>query len=51
MTFNRAVIVIVAPLGGLFADHAGTRTALVVAATVFGAATLALALSPFRRAV
>lgn len=49
-SFNRAVIVIVAPVGGLLADHVGTRPALVTAAAVFAASTLLLATSPFRRA-
>jgi MFS family permease len=45
-SFNRAVIVIVAPLGGLLADHAGMRPTLVIAAIIFAAATLLLAASP-----
>jgi MFS family permease len=49
-SFNRAVIVVVAPLGGLLADHAGMRTALVVAAGAFAVPTLLLAASPFRSA-
>ncbi|MEJ3656714.1 MFS transporter [Actinomycetes bacterium KLBMP 9759] len=49
-SFNRAVIVVVAPLGGLLADSAGVRPALVVAAAVFGASALMLAVSSFRRA-
>jgi predicted MFS family arabinose efflux permease len=49
-SFNRAVIVIVAPIGGLLADHAGMRPALVIAATIFATATLLLAASPFRGA-
>lgn len=47
-SFNRAVIVIVAPLGGLLAVQAGNRSALVAAAIVFSAAVLLLAASPFR---
>jgi predicted MFS family arabinose efflux permease len=46
-SFNRAVFVIVAPLGGLLADHAGMRPTLVIAAIIFAAATLLLAASPF----
>jgi MFS family permease len=49
-SFNRAVIVVVAPLGGLLADQAGMRPALVIAATIFAAAALLLAASPFRGA-
>ncbi|GAA5146857.1 MFS transporter [Nocardioides marinquilinus] len=48
-SFNRAVIVVVAPLGGLLAVQAGERTALAVAAGIFAVAVLALAASPFRR--
>ena len=47
-SFNRAVIVVVAPLGGLLAVQAGNRTALAVTAVVFALAALMLALSPFR---
>ncbi|MDT9593641.1 MFS transporter [Nocardioides zeae] len=46
---NRAVIVVVAPLGGLLADRAGDRFALGVAAAVFAVAVAVLAASPFRR--
>ncbi|WP_232660384.1 MFS transporter [Pseudonocardia sp. TRM90224] len=49
-SFNRAVIVVVAPLGGLLADGAGMRPALVVAAAVFAASAIMLAASSFRRA-
>jgi MFS family permease len=49
-SFNRAVVVVVAPLGGLLADRTGNRTALVVAAAVFGLAAAWLAVSPFRGA-
>ena len=48
-SFNRAVIVIVAPLGGLLAVQAGNRTALVVAAVIFAGTVALLAGSPFRR--
>lgn len=48
-SFNRAVIVVVAPLGGLLADHLGTRPALVLASAVFAVAAVVLATSPFRR--
>ncbi len=47
-SFNRAVIVLVAPLGGLLAVQAGNRTALVAAAVIFGIAVVMLAASPFR---
>ena len=49
-SFNRAVMVVVAPLGGLLAVQAGNRTALVVAAAVFALTVLLLAASPFRSA-
>lgn len=49
-SFNRAVIVVVAPLGGLLADQAGMRPALVVASVVFAIAAVLLAASPFRTA-
>lgn len=49
-SFNRAVIVVVAPLGGLLAVQLGARQALLTAALVFLAATLILAASPFRHA-
>ena len=48
-SFNRAVVVIVAPLGGLLAVQVGNRPALVVAAAVFGLSALMLVASPFRR--
>ena len=44
---NRAVIVVVAPLGGLLAVQAGNRAALVVAAVVFAVSVAVLV--PFRR--
>ncbi len=47
-SFNRAVVVIAAPLGGLLAVQVGNRPALVVAAAVFGLAALMLVASPFR---
>lgn len=49
-SFNRAVIVVVAPLGGLLAARTGNRTALLVAAVVFAGSALVLAVSPFRGA-
>lgn len=49
-SFNRAVIVVVAPLGGLLADHLGVRPALVLASAVFAFAVVMLAASPFRKA-
>ena len=42
-SFNRAVVVVVAPLAGLFADQVGLRPALVVAAVVFALAVSVLA--------
>jgi len=42
-SFNRAVVVVVAPLAGLFADQFGLRPALVVAAVVFALAVSVLA--------
>lgn len=47
---NRAVIVVVAPLGGLLAVQAGIRPALLVAAATFLLAVAILAASPFRTA-
>lgn len=47
-SFNRAVIVVVAPLGGFLADQAGNRAALGVAVIVFVVAVVILAASPFR---
>lgn len=49
-SFNRAVIVVVAPLGGLLADLAGARPALLLAAAVFGLSAVVLLFSPFRTA-
>lgn len=49
-SFNRAVIVVVAPLGGWLADRAGLRPALLVAAAIFLLAAVMLARSPFRQA-
>lgn len=49
-SINRAVIVVVAPLGGLLADRVGMRTALLVAAVIFAASAVALAASAFRHA-
>ena len=48
--FNRAVMVVVAPLGGLLAVQVGNRAALAVAAAVFAVVVVWLAASPFRRA-
>jgi MFS family permease len=42
-SFNRAVVVVVAPLAGLLADQHGLRPALVVAAVVFALAVAVLA--------
>ena len=49
-SLNRAVIVVVSPLAGLLADRLGFVLALCVATAIFAAATLILALSPFRHA-
>jgi MFS family permease len=50
-SFNRAVVVVVAPLAGLFADRLGLRPAIVVAAGVFALATAILLVSPLRKDV
>ena len=47
-SFNRAVIVVIAPLGGLLAVQAGNRTAFAVAVVIFAVAVVLLAASPFR---
>ena len=47
-SFNRAVVVVVAPLGGLLAVQAGNRTALVAAVVIFAVAVVLLVASPFR---
>ena len=49
-SFNRAVIVVFAPLGGLLAVQVGNRAALVVASVVFALVVLGLLASPFRTA-
>lgn len=49
-SFNRAVIVVVAPLGGLLADLTSARSALLLAAGLFGLSAVMLLLSPFRTA-
>jgi MFS family permease len=41
-SFNRAVVVVVAPLAGLLADQYGLRPALVGAAVVFAVAVAVL---------
>lgn len=48
-SFNRAVVVVVAPLGGLLAARTGNREALVAAAVVFAISVAMLLASPFRR--
>jgi MFS family permease len=48
--FNRAVMVVVAPLGGLLAVQVGNRAALAAAAAGFAVVVVWLAASPFRRA-
>jgi predicted MFS family arabinose efflux permease len=50
-SFNRTVIVVVAPLAGWFADGLGLRPAIVVAAGVFALATAILLASPLRKDV
>ena len=49
-SFNRAVIVVVAPLAGLLADRLGIRPALFFAAVVFAVAVAILAAAPPLRA-
>jgi predicted MFS family arabinose efflux permease len=49
-SFNRAVIVAVSPVAGVLAEVVGYRPTLGVAAAIFIASALSLALSPFRRA-
>lgn len=49
-SFNRAVVVVVAPLAGLFADRVGMRPALIVAAVIFAVSMAMLAAWPLRRA-
>lgn len=49
-SFNRAAVVVGAPVGGLLADAAGSRVALATAAAGMTVAALALAVSPFRHA-
>lgn len=49
-SFNRAAIVVGAPLGGLLAEATNSRTALAVSATGVALAALTLAASPFRHA-
>lgn len=48
-SFNRAVIVVVAPLAGLLADQAGNRPALLLAGLTFAVAAVMLGASSFRR--
>ncbi|WP_446665821.1 MFS transporter [Flexivirga sp. B27] len=48
--FNRAVIVVFAPVAGLLATVIGTRASLLVAAGVFALAVVVLAASPVRQA-
>jgi hypothetical protein len=49
-SLNRAMIVVGAALGGLFADAVGQRLALAVSAAGFLAIAVGMGLSPFRRA-
>lgn len=47
-SFNRAIMVVVAPLGGLLAVQTSNRLALVCSAGVFAAVVVVLAMSPVR---
>ena len=47
-SFNRAILVVGAPLGGLLAVQTSNRTALVVATAVFALVVVAQVLSPIR---
>jgi predicted MFS family arabinose efflux permease len=49
-SFNRAMIVIAAPLGGLLADRAGNRTTLVATAVGFALVAAAMGASRMRNA-
>jgi predicted MFS family arabinose efflux permease len=49
-SFNRAAVVVGAPLGGLFVDAVGLRPALWLGAAGIGAAGVLLAASGFRTA-
>ena len=49
-SLNRAVVVVVSPIAGLFADRVGFGQALGSAVVIFAVSALLLALSPFRRA-
>ena len=49
-SLNRAVVVVVSPIAGLFADSVGFGQALGSAVVIFAASAMMLALSPFRRA-
>lgn len=49
-SLNRAVVVVMAPVGGLLAVRAGLHPALLVAAAIFLLAAVILAASPFRTA-
>ena len=49
-SINRAMIVVGAPLGGVFADAIGYRPMLYIAAAGFGVVSVLLAISPFRSA-
>ena len=48
-SFNRAVMVVAAPLGGLLAVQTSNRFALICSVAIFVAAALLLLASPFRR--
>jgi MFS family permease len=47
-SFNRAVMVVIAPLAGILADAWGIRPTLLVAAAVFALVSSGLAASSFR---
>ena len=49
-SLNRAVLVVVSPIAGLFADSLGFGQALGSAVVIFAVSAMVLALSPFRRA-
>ncbi len=48
-SFNRAVIVVVAPVAGFLADQFGLRPALLFSAAVFAVSAAILAASPLRK--
>ena len=50
-SLNRAVVVVIAPVAGVVADHLGMLPVLGAAAVLFGLASLGLWFSPMRRSV